>query len=686
MDTSYAELAQRLTVNQRPGEVNDAIRLLQCHNSRSVICSQCENNDRKCFKVTAIDNSGYITEVKCKRCKKTSYVCRYQECCLRRLSASCLGTSYKENVRSVAFQRLSRSTPMCVILECTVTALERHGDGDHLRSCTNREPHQLRVTGVDRLGFITSVQCPTCQTDVHFSPLEASYIAQLQLPPRHQDRGNYPALSYYIHELCRLLRRHSFYSNSICAEYEDNDQENCRVTAIDNDGQVTEVEFVTPGYNQSLRITCRSNCYYTKYPLPSEYEMSYKEKVRTQHREQANGTRSEKAILSCTVLTATAAILRRHNDDFTLCQNCNNDDHQYLQVHKIDEHGFISDVKCIRPDCRQSVSTACHHSRFYYEQIHESTKLKRGDHIGWHRNLPYWHHAVVTGANEQTVTLAEYVRHGCSLTLEESTISSRDISPSCGSGIPYRITYEDCYTKDYTGLRAEKSVGRKEYHLLNRNCEHISHWCKTGISRSDQLKTCYSSVGKTLLAWGLRIVNMLLLVAFQVIHEEREGIQIDRKAFERFEHILVGVYMSFVFLLFLFWSLYSECKKLKPADANKCCFGRPSGVACGLTIRIITRELNAAAWPFVVIWFEDRILPQEDTWIKCVTVSVVLFGVYVGSYVSGAVIGTLLEFIYISRCRSCCGDATQDGRPAHELVQINRPRVAAGRHSYVPME
>ena len=106
MDTSYAELAQRLTVNQRPREVNDAIRLLQCHNSRGVICSQCENNDRKCFKVTAIDNSGYITEVKCKRCKKTSYVCRYQECCLRRLSASCLETSYKEKCRLSATEQI----------------------------------------------------------------------------------------------------------------------------------------------------------------------------------------------------------------------------------------------------------------------------------------------------------------------------------------------------------------------------------------------------------------------------------------------------------------------------------------------------------------------------------------------------------------------------------------------------
>jgi len=65
----------------------------------------------------------------------------------------------------------------------------------------------------------------------------------------------------------------------------------------------------------------------------------------------------------------------------------------------------------------------------------------------------------------------------------------------------HRITYDDCCTNEYTALRAEKSTGEKQYNLLNRNREHSSHPCKTGLSKSDQVITCFSSVGKTVLAF-----------------------------------------------------------------------------------------------------------------------------------------------------------------------------------------
>jgi len=547
-------------------------------------------------------------------------------------------------------------------LEATITVLLSKGNNGRVvcASCDApiNDPRQVEVVDVDRLGFITGVQCPICHNDIAFSPLEESYVVQmLYHGQRDQAAVIEQALNreyvQHIRELCDLLRRHSFYENAICPECNDNDQESCRVISIDKEtGKVNEVDFVAPDYNQSLMITCRSGCYYAKCPsdapdgapvqweAPSRFERSYKEKVRAQliSAGRANKPRSRKAILSCTVLAGTAAILCRHNIDNTLCQICKNNDHEFLDVKEVDQHGFITSVECF--NCRQSQaglrsqSTACHRSRFYYEEIDESVPLRRGDHISWHRNFPIWHHAIVTRADDETVTFAEYTNPDddafmlrsltCKLKLKESTKPRRDVmSPSFRSGIPYHITYEDCYMNEYAALRAERSIGEKQYRLLNRNCEHASYWCKTGLRKSDQVTTCTVAACKTLFAYVLRIVNMVLLMAFQVIHEEREGNQKDRKAFELFEHIFIAVYMSIVFLLFLGWSLYTECKKLKP-DIDNCCCKRPECVVCGLWIRIIIREVCAVVGPFLVIWFEDDILPQESNSDKLVTVSTVV--------------------------------------------------------------
>ena len=695
MEKTYAQLMHRARLDPKADAVSAAIDRLRRHScytddSHSAICSRCENNDENRFKVTDIDiATGSVTEVKCSRCKETSYPCRSRCYCDKKSAANGLECSYKEIMRSTPVRQRSWSmrTCMCSILEATAIALVV---SDSTCPCANSEPHQLRVIGADRLGFITSVQCRNCRRELAFSPLEESYIVQMLY--RAQQREQHPnvfmhfnlyyqqALNRHLGELCNLLRRHSFYDSSICPEYNNNDQESCRVVHISREtGEVKVVEFVTPDYNQSLQITCRSDCYYDNNPSsPSKYEKTYKAEVRrqleaaaaeAQHEEQANEVRSGKAVLSCTVLAAAAAIMRRHSIDNKLCPNCKNDNYEFLHVVETDKQGFIKHVMCSR--CGQSLSTACRHSRFYYEEIDESVALKRGDHVCWHRNLAYWHHAIVTGTNERTVTVAEYVPHGCSLTFEESIKSRQDMSLSCGSGTLYLITHEDCYTDDYTAIRAEKSIGEKEYNLLNRNCEHISHWCKTGLSNSDQVTSCFSSVGKTLLAFGLRILNMLLLVVFQAIHEEREDNQKDRKTFERFERILVGVYMSIVFLLFLIWSLYTECKKLKPASVNKCCCSRHPGIACRLSIRIITREIFAAAGPFLVIWFEDSIGSQLDTLKRQVIRSFIIFAVYVGSYLLGAVAGTLLE--YISRYRTSCGNSCTHADHSNDDVEAMGP-------------
>jgi len=311
-------------------------------------------------------------------------------------------------------------------MESTAILLRRNNSGNGVCSCGNNDQEQVKVLGVDRLGFITSVQCSSCEREFALSPLEESYVVQM-LYHGHADReaviqkvldGGHVE---HVRELGSLLRRHSFYADSVCPEFEARDEECCRVTATNEasgDVYITEVEFdVQNEMSQRLQITCRGSCYYqhcsTDPACP--YELTYKEKMREhlaaaaaasrdERREPSSEIRVNEAILSCTVLAANATVLRRHSIDNKLCRKCKNDDHDFLEVIEVDKYGFITRVRCRK--CKQSTSTQCHQSRIYYEEIDESVMLERGDHVAWHRSLAYWHHGIVTHADDKKFTIA----------------------------------------------------------------------------------------------------------------------------------------------------------------------------------------------------------------------------------------------------------------------------------------
>jgi len=54
-------------------------------------------------------------------------------------------------------------------------------------------------------------------------------------------------------------------------------------------------------------------------------------------------------------------------------------------------------------------------------------------------------------------------------------------------GALYRVVYDDAYTDPYVVLRAKRTKGQRKYDILGQNCEHSSHWCKTGIQDSKQV-------------------------------------------------------------------------------------------------------------------------------------------------------------------------------------------------------
>jgi len=97
-------------------------------------------------------------------------------------------------------------------------------------------------------------------------------------------------------------------------------------------------------------------------------------------------------------------------------------------------------------------------------------------------------------------------------------------------GTVYRIVHDDCYTDDYTALRAQRSVGEEKYDFFEQNCEHSATWCKTGLPSSDQLQSCCTSVGKVAFAIFLRAVMLAVLWLLQIsnVVEDSSSVPADR--------------------------------------------------------------------------------------------------------------------------------------------------------------
>jgi len=111
------------------------------------------------------------------------------------------------------------------------------------------------------------------------------------------------------------------------------------------------------------------------------------------------------------VLKSTVTLLRRHNVDGTLCPRCGNDDQAACSVTKIDDVGFITEVKCescTRPDSK--LSAICRNARCRYELVEDPSILRAGDHVSWHRPYLIWHHAVVVRQDRsaEEITIHEY--------------------------------------------------------------------------------------------------------------------------------------------------------------------------------------------------------------------------------------------------------------------------------------
>jgi len=287
--------------------------------------------------------------------------------------------------------------------------------------------------------------------------------------------------------------------------------------------------------------------------LMPQFEKSYRFWLRGQHFPDAN---------IHTTIMGTLVILRRHSIHGTICSDCRNDDPNACQVTRVDKLGFITHVKCLV--CNNNMSAACRKANYYFERIEDASVLVRGDHVGWYRSLSYWHHAIVTRQSADRVAVVGYTirnNDGPCAKVRESVYMHECIS-SLTRGTLFRVIHEDCYTNEYAALRAERSIGEEKYDFFEQNCEHTTIWCKTGLHSSDQLQSCLTSLGKVALSVFLRAVVLVILWLLQLSYLSQSFS--DTRGPVSVERGVTIAYMSLIVIIFVIYSSYKGCKRIKP--------------------------------------------------------------------------------------------------------------------------
>jgi len=101
-------------------------------------------------------------------------------------------------------------------------------------------------------------------------------------------------------------------------------------------------------------------------------------------------------------------------------------------------------------------------------------------------------------------------------------------------------------------------VNEDRYNLAERNCEHFSRWCKTGLTSSSQISIAWTSAGKAILALGLRLLMLFVLGLLEYLHESQEDTitkERDREWLELVQLLLTLVYIAVMNVVFIAYLL-----------------------------------------------------------------------------------------------------------------------------------
>lgn len=136
--------------------------------------------------------------------------------------------------------------------------------------------------------------------------------------------------------------------------------------------------------------------------------------------------------------------------------------------------------------------------------------MVRGDHIYVRRGRRYTHHGIDCGDG----SVIHYIGRRTGIRRVGRT-PFEDFA--AGSRVRVR-RYRHARSAEETLRTAESLIGTTDYHLIRNNCEHFAVWCRTGRSRSRQVRRWFlAALGTTSVAIvqtpGLHIVLIGLIGA-----------------------------------------------------------------------------------------------------------------------------------------------------------------------------
>lgn len=206
-------------------------------------------------------------------------------------------------------------------------------------------------------------------------------------------------------------------------------------------------------------------------------------------------------------------------------------------------------------------------------------KLNPGDHLAWHRNLGYWHHAIVVRCSnicDATVKVIHYAEPNSKSKHKGEVVEEWIDLREHHNGL-YRMEYhpQSVYSSDVVIKRGRLRLGEVQYSVTSNNCEHFARWCKTGVQKSEQVESMFATlkrVGhKSLVKVGEKAARYAIRETISKMPSAPSGVVVAKNTAREIVRkqtccsIVAGTVACTIVMGI---ELYSLCRDLKKANAQ----------------------------------------------------------------------------------------------------------------------
>jgi len=234
-------------------------------------------------------------------------------------------------------------------------------------------------------------------------------------------------------------------------------------------------------------------------------------------------------------------------DCYLQCENCNNSEQNlFSEIIECDDDQFVECNPCKHlykipknllhisnepetSECwkkEKSQKKTCSRSdEPGRTQVTKLNMLSPGDHIEWHRNYIFYHHAIVEDIDlrKNTLTVIEFTgavkkMNGFFASVRRNTSEFNEATKD----MMFRLNYgEGCsLSRSDTLRRARSRIGETGYSPFGNNCQHFATICKTGRAKSGQVKTLTNRLMRAAGTSGIKAVEELGIAGVMAVAKQ----------------------------------------------------------------------------------------------------------------------------------------------------------------------